>query len=108
MAALAIALEIALEVARFGGNGLCTGLPDYFPTSDVESHSEEPSKGDPSEDDSSGNEVPEIAGPLEVQAAPAPLQIIHALPASPRRPVILVRPRQAIPFGRPHHIHPNG
>ncbi|GKC97909.1 hypothetical protein Tco_1168184 [Tanacetum coccineum] len=77
----------------------------------MESYSEESSEEDPSVDDSFGNEVPEIAGPLEVQAAPAPpapRQIIHALPASPRRPIILIRPGQAIPFSCPHRIHPNG
>ncbi|GKB50882.1 hypothetical protein Tco_0901635 [Tanacetum coccineum] len=62
------------------------------------------------EDVSSGNDVSETAG-LEVQAIPrpfAPLQIIHALPALPRRPAILVRPRQVILFSRPYRIHPNG
>ncbi|GJS41088.1 diacylglycerol kinase 4-like protein [Tanacetum coccineum] len=56
----------------------------------------------PSEDDSSGDDTLETARPLVVQAAPAPpppLQIIHMLPALPRRLAILSRPRQAIPFG---------
>ncbi|GJX18494.1 hypothetical protein Tco_0221171 [Tanacetum coccineum] len=64
----------------------------------------------PSEDDSSGDDVPKTAG-LEVQAAPtplAPLQIVPALPALPHKPAILVRPGQAIPFGHPYRIHPNG
>ncbi|GJW18492.1 putative reverse transcriptase domain-containing protein [Tanacetum coccineum] len=37
----------------------------------------------------------------------APLQIILAPPALPRRPAILVQPRQAIRFDRTYHIHPN-
>ncbi|GJS68390.1 hypothetical protein Tco_0682955 [Tanacetum coccineum] len=60
--------------------------------------------------DLSANDTLETAGPLAVQAAPAPpppLQIIHVLPALPRRPTILSRPGQAIHFGHPYRIHHN-
>ncbi|GKC84532.1 hypothetical protein Tco_1140249 [Tanacetum coccineum] len=79
---------------------------DYFPRFEPESDLEESS----SEDDSSGDDTLETARPLVVQAAPAPpppLQIIHMLPALPRRLAILSRPRQAIPFGNPYRIHYN-
>ncbi|GKC41608.1 hypothetical protein Tco_1059330 [Tanacetum coccineum] len=83
-------------------------LPNYFPESDTESDLEESPEEDPSEDDSSSDDASETAGPLVVQAAPAPLQIVPVLPALPCRPAILVRPGQAIPFDRPYRIHPNG
>ncbi|GJX86000.1 reverse transcriptase domain-containing protein [Tanacetum coccineum] len=37
-----------------------------------------------------------------------PLALIAAPPGFHRRPTILIQPRQAIPFGRPYHTHPNG
>ncbi|GJZ87966.1 putative reverse transcriptase domain-containing protein, partial [Tanacetum coccineum] len=74
----------------------------------VASDLEESPEEDPSKDDSSGDDASETAGPLVVQAALAPLQIVPMLPALPCRPAILVRPGHAIPFGRPYRIHPNG
>ncbi|GJS24120.1 hypothetical protein Tco_0452752 [Tanacetum coccineum] len=73
-------------------------LPDYFLRSDSKANSEESPEEDPLEYDSFGDDTLEAVGPLAVQAVPAPLQIVHALPASPCRPAILVRPGQAIPF----------
>ncbi|GJV72160.1 hypothetical protein Tco_1492155 [Tanacetum coccineum] len=37
-----------------------------------------------------------------------PLARVVAPPGIRRRPTILVRPSEAIPFGRPYHTHPNG
>ncbi|GJR75442.1 putative reverse transcriptase domain-containing protein [Tanacetum coccineum] len=37
-----------------------------------------------------------------------PLAPVVALPGIRRRPTILVRPSEAIPFGRPYHTYPNG
>ncbi|GJX12300.1 putative reverse transcriptase domain-containing protein [Tanacetum coccineum] len=75
--------------------------PDYFLGSDTDSDSE---------DDSFGDDISEIVG-LEVQDTPkplAPLQIVPALSALPCRPAILIRPGQAILFGRLLCIRPNG
>nr|GEV01153.1 reverse transcriptase [Tanacetum cinerariifolium] len=37
-----------------------------------------------------------------------PLAPVVSPPEIPRQPMILVRPSEAIPFGRPYHNHPNG
>nr|GEV86318.1 hypothetical protein [Tanacetum cinerariifolium] len=57
--------------------------PGYFLGSDPDFDPEESFEEDPSGDDSSDDDTSKTAGPLEAQAAPAPL-------ALPRRPVILV------------------
>nr|GEV61222.1 hypothetical protein [Tanacetum cinerariifolium] len=72
--------------------------PGYIPESDPNE--------DPSEDDSSGDDASKTAG-LEVQDVPTPPAALHIVPALPRRPIILVRTRHEIPFGRPYRIFPN-
>ncbi|GJW66998.1 hypothetical protein Tco_0121422 [Tanacetum coccineum] len=39
---------------------------------------------------------------------PTSFQLVPASPSLPRRPAILVRPGQEIPFGQPYRTHPNG
>nr|GEX36422.1 hypothetical protein [Tanacetum cinerariifolium] len=87
--------------------------PDYVPASHgyvPESNLEESPEEDPLDEDFSSNDVDERDG-LEIWVAPtppAPLQIVPAPPTLPRRPAILVQPKQAIPFSRPYRIHRNG
>ncbi|GKG44816.1 hypothetical protein Tco_0486254, partial [Tanacetum coccineum] len=81
----AIAPEIVLEttiVAPPSPNYVPASL-DYFPISDPESDLKDSPSEDPLEDDSSSDDACETAGPVAVHATPAPLQIVHAPPASP-------------------------
>nr|GEX71300.1 hypothetical protein [Tanacetum cinerariifolium] len=90
--AVVIVPAIALEIS------LCTkttivSAPTAILDPILNSNPEESPEEDLSEDDSSSDEVSNTAGPLDVQAAPAPPaphQIIPAPPTLPRMPPILV------------------
>nr|GEV25111.1 reverse transcriptase domain-containing protein [Tanacetum cinerariifolium] len=100
--AVAVVPAIALEVAP-EAEAAVFALPIAVLDHVLESNSKtKPSKAPPSLDYAA-----EPLAVLDAHTPPRPCQIVPVPLVSPCKPTILVRHRQAIPFGLPYRIHPN-